>query len=120
MATTDTCCTILPYFKIHEGKRQAFVALCQQFVAKSSQEPNCLYYGFSFDGDIAHCREGYKDADGLLTHLENVGVLITELLKISDMTRLEVHGSSKELEKLREPLAGFNPQYFTLEYGFRK
>jgi len=120
MATTDTCCAILPYFKIHEGKRRAFVTLCQQFVEKSSQEPNCLYYGWSFDGDLVHCREGYKDADGLLAHLENVGALLPELMKLGDLTRIEVHGPGKELEKLRKPLADLNPQFFTLEYGFRK
>jgi quinol monooxygenase YgiN len=120
MATTDTCCTILPYFKIHEGKRQAFLTLCQEFVEKSSREPKCLYYGWSFDGDLVHCREGYKDADGLLAHLENVGALITELLKLGDMTRLEVHGPGTELEKLRKPLTDLNPHFFTLEYGFRK
>jgi quinol monooxygenase YgiN len=120
MATTDTCCTIVPYFKIHDGKRQPFIALCQQFVEKSSQEPNCLYYGFSFDGDSVHCREGYKDADGLLAHLENVGALLPEILKLADLTRIEVHGPAKELEKLRKPLTDFNPQFFTLEYGFRK
>ena len=120
MATTDTCCTIVPYFKIHNGKREAFIALCQQFVEKTRQEPNCLYYGFSFDGDFVHCREGYKDADAALAHLENVGTLITELLKVADMTRIEVHGPGKELEKLRKPMADLNPQFFTLEYGFRK
>jgi quinol monooxygenase YgiN len=120
MATTDTCCTIVPYFNIHEGQRQTFVALCQEFVEKSRQEPNCLYYGWSFDGDIVHCREGYKDADGLLAHLDNVGALLPKIMELADLTRIEVHGPAKELEKLRKPLADLNPQYFTLEYGFRK
>ena len=120
MATQDTCCTIVPYFKIHEGKREPFIALCQQTVEKTRQEPKCLYYGWSFDGDLVHCREGYEDAPGLLAHMENVTVLLAELLKISDITRLEVHGSAQELAKLRQPLAGLKPQFFTLEYGFRR
>lgn len=120
MATTDTCCTIVPYFKIHAGKREAFIALCQQFVEKSSQQPKCLYYGWSFDGDLVHCREGYKDAAGLLAHLENVADLLRELFKIADVTRLEVHGPAQEIEQLRKPLADLKPQFFTLEYGFRK
>ena len=120
MATKDKCCSIVPYFKVHDGKLEAFKTLCEQFVDKTGMEPKCLYYGFSFDGDQAHCREGYEDAQGVLTHLENVGALLEEALKIADLTRLEIHGPEEELAKLREPLTDLNPQYFTLEYGFRR
>lgn len=119
MATEDTCCTIVPYFKVHDGKLPAFRSLCEQFVAKTRGESACLYYGFSFDGDQVHCREGYTNAEGLLAHLENVGPLLQEALQIADITRLEVHGPETELTKLRQPLAELNPQFFTLEYGFR-
>ena len=120
MATNDTCCTIVPYFQVQSGNLDEFKALCERFVAKTDEEAACLFYGFSFDGDIAHCREGYVDAAGLLAHLENVGALLEEAFKISEITRLEVHGPESELAKLREPLAGLNPQFFTLEYGFRR
>jgi hypothetical protein len=120
MATQDKCCTIVPYFKVHDGQLDAFRALCERFVEKTSEEAKCLYYGFSFDGDEAHCREGYEDADALLAHLENVGTLIGEALEIADIIRMEVHGPDQGLAKLREPLAEFNPQFFTLEYGFRR
>ncbi|MEW6262139.1 MAG: hypothetical protein AB1641_03585 [Thermodesulfobacteriota bacterium] len=120
MATQDKCCTIVPYFKVQSGKLADFKALCEQFVQKSGNEPKCLYYGFSFAGDQVHCREGYADAAGLLAHLENVGALLQEALKIAEITRLEVHGPEAELAQLREPLAGLKPQFFTLEYGFRR
>ena len=120
MATQDTCCTIVPYFKVHDGKLDAFKSLCEAFVKQTETEPNCLYYGFCFDGDQAHCREGYKTADDLLAHLKNVGELLGQALQIADITRLEVHGPEQELAKLREPLSDLNPQYFTLEYGFRR
>lgn len=120
MATQDTCCSIVPYFKIGSGKLDAFKALCEQFVEKSNEEPQCLYYGFSFDGDQAHCREGYKNADAALAHLDNVGALLQEALKIAELTRLEIHGPEAELAKLRGPLADLKPQFFTLEYGFRR
>lgn len=119
MATTDTCCSIVPYFKIPDQNLAAFKAICEQFVAKSKTESGCLYYGFSFNGNEAHCREAYKDAEAALTHLDNVGLLITEALKISEMTRLEIHGPESELAKLREPLAVLQPTFFVLEYGFR-
>jgi quinol monooxygenase YgiN len=120
MSTKDKCCTIVPYFNVPAENLPAFKKLCEAFVEKSSSEPKCLFYGFSFDGNQAHCREGYADADAALAHLENVGALLQEALKIAEITRLEVHGPDAELAKLRGPLAGLKPQFFTLEYGFRK
>ena len=78
MATQDTCCTIVPYFKAHAGKLDAFRNLCERFVSKTSSEAKCLYYGFSFDGDQIHCREGYVDAEAALAHIDNVGALLQE------------------------------------------
>lgn len=120
MATNDKCCTIVPHFKVNDGRLADFKALCERFMAKTKEETKCLYYGFSFDGDHAHCREGYEDAAGLLAHLENVGPLLQESLTMAELTRLEVHGPEGELAQLREPLKSLNPQFFTLEYGFRR
>lgn len=120
MATEDRCCTIAPYFKVREGQIDAFRALCERFVEKTSSEPECLFYGFSFDGEQVHCREGYTDSDALLSHLENVAALLGESLQLAEITRVEVHGPERELQKLRQPLADLNPQFFTLEYGFRQ
>jgi hypothetical protein len=81
---------------------------------------NASIYGFSFDGDQAHCREGYEDAEGVLAHFENVGSLLQEALRIADLTRLEIHGPDDELIKLRQPLAELEPRFFTVEYGLRR
>ena len=120
MSVQDKCCTIVPYFRVSHGNLGAFRNLCERFVAKTSEETTCLYYGFSFDGDQAHCREGYQDAEALLAHLQDVGPLIDEALKIAEIARLEVHGPEEEVAKLREPLAHLKPQFFVLEYGFRR
>ncbi|MEZ5447791.1 MAG: hypothetical protein R3E89_01760 [Thiolinea sp.] len=72
MSNQDSCCTLVPYFKVHDGQLEAFKALGEQFVAKTATEEKCVHYAFSFSGDIAHCREGYADAAGMLAHLENV------------------------------------------------
>lgn len=117
--TNDKSCSIHPYFQVNAGQHAAFKALSERFVERTKPEPGCLYYGFSFDGDLAHCREGYQDAEALLAHLKNVGDLIEESLTIATITRLEVHGPEAELAKLRGPLADLNPQYFVLEYGIR-
>ena len=119
MTTQDTCCSIAPYFRVHEGRLEEFKSLCERFVARTREEPKCLYYGFSFLDDAAHCREGYRDAEGLLAHLDNVGSLLEEALQIADLTRLEIHGPARELQKLREPLSNLNPEFYSLEFGFR-
>jgi hypothetical protein len=52
--------------------------------------------------------------------MQDVGPLIDEALKIAEIARLEVHGPEEEVAKLREPLAHLKPQFFVLEYGFRR
>ncbi len=116
----DTCCTLVPYFRITDDKVEIFREIVDRFVKKTQTEPKCLYYGFSFSGNIAHCREGYVDAEGVLQHLENVGDLLTEALQIAELIRLEIHGIEAELTKLREPLSHLPIEYFTLETGFRR
>ena len=120
MSTTDKCCTIVPYFKIAPTNLDAFRALCKKLMTKVSDEPGCLYYGFSFADDEAHCREGYADAEAMLIHNRNVADLFAEVQKVATVTRLEVHGPAEELAKLREPLSGMRAQFFVLEYGFRR
>ena len=76
MASLDTCCTLVPYFKVNEGQLEAFKALCVRLEAQTRKEPGCVHYAFSFDGDAAHCREAYDDAAALLAHLDNVGAIL--------------------------------------------
>lgn len=120
MSTQDTCCTLVPYFMVPHENLPAFQQLCERLVAKAQSEPQCLYYGFSFSGETAHCREGYENAEGLLAHLDNISILLEEAVKMAYMVRLEIHGPEKELDKLRAPLAHLSPQFFTLTYGFRR
>lgn len=120
MATNDTCVTIVPYFKVRSDALAAFKEVCEKFVERTKNEDGCLYYGFSFDGDEAFCREGYVNAKATLAHLENVGDLLKRALELSELLRLEVHGPEQELAQLREPLGGLNPRFFRLEYGFRR
>lgn len=121
MSSPDTCCGLVPYFKVAHGKLPEFKALVARFTEQTRKEPKCMYYGFSFDGDMARCREGYDDAAGLLAHLDNVGPILQEALKIAEITRLEVHGPAAEIDKLREPMAALGPQFYVLEPGgFRR
>jgi quinol monooxygenase YgiN len=120
MATQDSCCSVAPYFHIHAGKAEDFRLICQKYVQWSAREPGCLYYGFSFDGDFAHCREGFQDADALLAHIDNLRPILHEMAEVSTLVRIEVHGPEHALAKLRPALASMDPQYFVLEFGFRR
>jgi quinol monooxygenase YgiN len=104
-----------PYFKMHPGKVDAVEVMLPRFAEKTASEKENLFYGFSLNGDEVFCREAYESANGLLAHLDNVGGLLAELLKLADLTRVEVHGPAEELEKLKGPLAHLNPAWFTLE-----
>jgi quinol monooxygenase YgiN len=106
-----------PYFKAHPGKLEAFKAGLPDFREKTATEEKNLFYDFTINGDDIFCREGYDGAEALLTHLENVGALLAEALKIADLTRLEVHGPAAELDKLRKPLAHLKPQWFVQDEG---
>jgi quinol monooxygenase YgiN len=110
-----------PYFKAHEGRFEEFRALLPHFVAKTSTEQGCLYYDFTTrDGSEIFCREAYVGAEGVLAHLENVGALLGQALEMSDLIRLEVHGSASELEKLKGPMGALNPAWFVFECGLAK
>jgi hypothetical protein len=79
-------------------------AFFPRFVEKTAKEKDCLFYEFTSDGEEMFCREAYETAEALLA----------EMLKMSDLTRIEVRPAT-ELEKLKAPLAHLNPKWFTLE-----
>ena len=115
MSVPSNFVSLHPYFKVHSGKLDAFKAAFPAFIEKTASEERNLFYGFSVNGDEIFCREGYIGADGALAHLENVGGLLAEALKISDLIRLEVHGPAEELDKLKGPLAHLKPAWFVIE-----
>lgn len=112
--------SIHPYFKIHSGQLEAARALLPQFVAKAATEPDCRYYEFTIADDVVFCREGYTNAAAAMAHLENVGDLLQEMLGVSDLIRLELHGPAAELDRMRGPLGPFQPAWFVWECGVQR
>ena len=85
---------------------------------KSRRE--CLYYGFAVhDENEVFCREGYKNAQGLLNHLDEV----TEELKVAtglvgeNGLQVSVIGPKLELEVLKDPLGPLGTTFFELDGG---
>ena len=62
-------------------------------------------------------REGYISAEGVTTHLANVGDVLNEALQYADIVELQVQGPAEELEKLKEPLAVFGATHYPLSEG---
>lgn len=109
--------SIHPYFRVKPGKMEEARNFLAQMVSRTSAETANLYYDFTIKGDVVFCREAYLEAEGLLKHLDNVGPVLAEYLKIADVLRVEVHGSRTNLEKLKGPLADLNPEWFVFECG---
>jgi len=111
--------SIHPYFKVHPGQLAAAKALLPRFVAQTQTEDRVVCYEFTVCEDEVFCREAYQNAEAALAHLANVGPLLEQFLKISDLVRLEIHGPAAELEKLKGPLAAYKPKWFVYECGLR-
>jgi len=120
MALDDTVCTLVPYFLVQDGKLDEFKALGEQMVERTRTEEAVMFYGFSFSGQQAHCREGYRDAAGILAHLENVGELLQQALAIASLERLEVHAPAAQIDQLVEPMKELAPTFYTMDSGFRR
>jgi len=115
--TSRTTVSIHPYFKPHDGKLAEFIAGMPAFVERTRGEESVLFYDFTVCGDTVFCREAYVGAEGALRHLDNVGDLLGEALRIAELVRLEIHGAADELDKMREVLKDLPVQWFVLETG---
>ncbi len=120
MSALSNFVSLHPYFKVHPGKLNAVKAGFARFIEKTATEKENLFYGFSINGEEIFCREAYESAEGVLAHLANVGELLTEMLKMADLIRVELHGPAEELEKLKAPLAHLNPAWFAIDCSVKK
>ena len=77
------CITIHPYFEVQPDKLQEFKAAWEAIIPVVQGEGKCLFYEFSFNGNVAFCREGYEDADAVLLHLDHVGATLGKVKQIS-------------------------------------
>lgn len=104
LASDETLC-VLVYWKTHDFAQ--FLAGVVDFQDLTKNEEKVKYYGFAVSGDRAICREGYDCAEGFLEHLRNVDGPLKTAMQAASIERVEVHGPSAEVDKLREPLSSF-------------
>lgn len=117
MSTPAPSVSIHPYFKVRAGQMAAAKAIIADFLRRTATEAGVLQYEFTIGDDTVFCREAYRDAAALLEHIGNVAEQVQQMLAISELTRVEIHGPAAELDKLRGPLAGMNPAWFVYERG---
>lgn len=117
MVHSENVVSIHPYFRVNSGKMTEAKELLRQMVARTQTEGANFYYDFTINGDVVFCREAYEGAEGLLKHVENVGPVLEEFLKIAEVLRVEIHGTNANVEKLKGPLAGLKPEWFVFECG---
>lgn len=118
--TKDTHVTVVPYFTIPDDKLSEFKAGFGQFYdATKAGTAECLYYGFCTHGNKVFCREGYKNAEGVLAHLSDVKEPLDKAVALAGEggLQLSVMGPASELEKLKEAMGPLGTKFWETDEG---
>ena len=92
--------TVCPYFEIQEGKIQEFKDTWATIAPDvEGNEPGCAFYQFTFNGNIAFCREGYDTVESVLAHLARVDATLKKALEVSKIIRFEFHGPASDVSE---------------------
>lgn len=114
--SADTHVSLQPTMKVKEGKEEElFKLLTEVYPVVQNGTKKCLYFGFARDPEfknVFEAREGYEDAEGVLQHMANVKSILGEMLKLADLTNVKIFGPASELEKLKEPMKDFGPEFW--------
>ena len=102
-------------FKIHEGKLEEFKRLSDQCMeVVRSKDTGTLRYDIYFNDDQSECivLERYRDSEGLIEHVANLGDLFGAILATVSVVHGELLGEPSS--ELRAKLAGSEvPVLFT-------
>jgi len=116
MGLPDLSCVLVWVFELREDRREDFKTLCEQFCARVDEEPKCISHRFSYNGEQVHYHVAAKDAFGVLAHVVDMGDVLGEALETVALQRLEIHGPRDQLDELRDPLAAFDPDFYTADF----
>jgi len=118
----DKTLTLAPRFKVPAAKWEDFKAMIPSMhEATMAEDEGLLFYGFALDeaNHVAFCREQYTSADGIKRHLKSVDDRLKEMLQISSLESLELHGPAEEVKKLKDVLTPMGCRYFLTDEGSR-
>jgi len=116
----DTHVTLCPTFTVPDDKLKEFKKGFEGFYkATKKGTKSCLYYNFASEGNRVFCREGYKDAEGVLAHLGDVKEAFEKAAGLAGEGGLKIScmGPAAELEKLKEALTPFGTEFWSLDEG---
>merc|ERR1712144_9157 len=114
----QTVMTIQPTFTIKDWSLAA--PIMAEFVEATKTEKGCVYYGWTKVGDKLFCREAYKNAEGVLAHLDNVGALVGKMLEAAaTLDKIELHGPPAEMDQCKATMDGFGTTYWAIDSGFQ-
>ena len=65
-----------------EEFKAGFPAFYEHTKRGTGASGECLYYGFAQEGNTVFCREGYKSAEGVLAHLDEVEEELGKAIKL--------------------------------------
>jgi UDP-N-acetylglucosamine pyrophosphorylase/quinol monooxygenase YgiN len=103
IAGAYTFMTIQPTFTILDEKKAK--PIMDEFIEKTKTEKNCIYYGWQKCGSKLFCSEAYVSPQAVSAHLENIGSQFKAMLDgPAKLDNLEIHGTKKDLEKLKKTI----------------
>jgi len=116
----DTHVSVTARFALAEGKLEDFRSGFPEFYrAVQAGTRGCLYFGLAVSGSEALSREGYKDAECCLTHLNDVKVPFDKAVAAAGEggLKVDVMGPAGELEKLKAAMDPMGAVYWELDAG---
>lgn len=121
MFKNDHYIAAFPRYKAHsEEDLSRLIELSNQSVEAAANAPACESYGYSIKGTTICFLEAWENPTALLAHLEKIKPhIIEEMLKISDVVQVDIHGPEEALEKIRKAVEPFGPTFYHFKYGFR-
>ena len=120
MSTSSTLVTVVTHLQVHDGKLDDFRAGCRTLIERTSSEKKCVFMQVAFDGRKCVSHEGYADAAGVMEHLENVRATMEENMAMADLNGVELYGPADELDRLREPLGAFSPDFYSVDFRYER
>lgn len=108
-------------FTLQDGQQAAAKKIVDEMIALvEATEQGALNYQWYFNESETrcYCMEQYINSKAMLLHLENVGLLLGEMLKISSVTRLEIFGALSE--EAHAAAASFGASFYTSYDGFTR
>mmetsp|Transcript_20556 Transcript_20556/g.66590 ORF Transcript_20556/g.66590 Transcript_20556/m.66590 type:complete len:1005 (+) Transcript_20556:90-3104(+) len=124
MSGGDTSVVLHKTYDVPAGKFQAFKDHLRNFYgAIQPAAEGLLYYGFTFDEDDVGpcckvvCKVAFKDAAGVLKHMDNVNASLNTVATIGNLVSMEALGPDAELKKLKPKLTELGAKFYTFDSG---